>query len=204
MSEEVIAKTAIVFLADGFEEVEALTVVDYLRRAGVNVLTVAVPSDTMKRDNIVTSSHKVTMYADLSFKQFEKDFDERTADLVYTPGGMPGSINLSKCERVLSFITECFEKNKVVAAICAAPALVLSKTKVLTGKKWTCFPNMEDDADSTGTAGSTHLCDVPFVTDGNVVTGRGAGCTEQLAMELVRLLCGSEVAQKLKTKTVQR
>lgn len=197
-------KTAIVFLADGFEEVEALTVVDYLRRAGVTVKLVAVPSPTMKKDNVVESSHKVKVFSDLTFKEFKKEFATTLPDLTYAPGGMPGSINLSNNQDVLDFFNKCSDNGKYVCAICAAPALVLSKTHVLVGKKWTCFPGMQESANKEGIKGSTHIDTEPFVTDGNLITGRGAGAAEQFAMECVRLLCGQEVMQKIKVKSVQR
>lgn len=197
-------KTALVFLAEGFEEVEALTVVDYLRRSGVNVLTVGVPTDEMKKDNVVTSSHKVTVIVDLTWKQFEKDFGSNLPDLVYAPGGMPGSKHLAADKKVLAYFDKCFDANKFVTAICAAPALVLSKTHVLMGKKWTSFPGMKDMAEPTVLAGSTYTEDSPFVTDGNVITGRGAGCAEPFALELVRLLCGADKAKWLREKIVAR
>lgn len=197
-------KKALVFLADGFEEVEALTVVDYLRRAGVAALTVAVPTDEMKKDNMVTSSHKVTIIADYTWKQFQKEYADKLPDLVYAPGGMPGSINLSQNKEVLDFFDKCFEANKFVAAICAAPALVLSRTKVLLGKRWTSFPDMIDKAEPTVVASSTYVEDSPFVTDGNVITGRGAGAAEEFALELIWLLCGSDMSKKIHEKICAR
>ena len=105
-----------------------------------------------------------------------------------------------------------FENNKFVTALCASPAVVLSKTGVLKNKKWTCYPQMEknlseycgtkENADLL-TENSIHL-ESPFVTDGNLVTGRGPGATEQFAMELVRLLCGQEIMEKIKKASVQR
>lgn len=197
-------KTALIFLADGFEEVEALTIVDYLRRAGVAALTVAVPTDAMKKDNMVTSSHKITVVADYTWKQFEKEFTDKLPDLVFAPGGMPGSVNLGEDKKVLDFFDRCFDANKFVAAICAAPALVLSKTKALMGKKWTCAPGMEERAEGTVVAGSTYVNDRPFITDGNVITGRGAGAAEEMALELVWLLCGSETSKSLRGKICAR
>lgn len=194
----------VVFLADGFEEVEALTVIDYLRRAKVDVKTVAVPSATMKTANIVTASHNVTVFADLTFDEFERMYANALPDLVYAPGGMNGSKNLAASEKVLAFFQKCFDAGKYVSAICAAPALVLSKTDVLRNKKWTCYPDMEKQAVPEILKNSYYTASTPFVTDGNVITARGAGCAEQFAIELVRLLCGKDIAEHVKTSTIQR
>lgn len=198
---------AIVFLAEGFEEVEALTVVDYLRRARVEVTTVKVPTGEKIKGNaerMVVSSHRVPVIADETLDECAAKCKKALPDCVYAPGGMPGSLNLAATKQVLSIIQQCFDEGKIVAAICAAPAVVLSKTSVLKGKKWTCYPGMEKDADKEGTQGSTHVDNQPFVTDGNVVTGRGAGCAEQLAMELARILAGESEAERVHNASVQR
>lgn len=197
-------KNAVVFLADGFEEVEALTPVDYLRRAGVEVFTVAVPSATMNDPYIVTGSHKVPVIADYNFDEFKAEFSEDLPDLVFTPGGMNGSKNLAANDEVLSFIKKCNENGKHVAAICAAPALVLSKTGILKEKDWTCYPQMEEEVDPEDVEDSCHMENVPFVTSGNLTTGRGAGAAEEFAMELVKILAGDEAYNKIKIGTCQR
>lgn len=206
-------KEAVVFLTDGFEMVEALTPVDYLRRAGVEVTTVLVPSATMNDPYIAISSHKVPVIADMNFEEFKQNFMEDLPDMVFCPGGMPGSTNLAACPEVIDFVKKCFAQGKYVSAICAAPAVVLAKTGALKGKKWTCYPDMEknviqycgEEADPEKVlAGSQHVTDAPFVTDGTVITSRGAGCAEQFAMELIRLLCGEEIAKKIHDATVQR
>ncbi|MDD6930983.1 MAG: DJ-1/PfpI family protein [Treponema sp.] len=205
-------KTALVFLADGFEEIEAVTVIDYLRRAQIEVFTVAVPSKTMQNEKFATGSHNITIQADLTFREFQKKFSENLPDLLYIPGGIPGAPNNASCEDVIQFVKKMFENGKFVTALCASPAVVLSKTGVLKNKKWTCYPQMEkklseycgtkENADLL-TENSIHL-ESPFVTDGNLVTGRGPGATEQFAMELVRLLCGQEIMEKIKKASVQR
>lgn len=197
-------KNALVFLADGFEEIEALTPVDYLRRAGVEVFTVAVPSKTMNDPYIVISSHDVPVIADLKFEEFQEDFKEDLPDLIFIPGGMPGSSNCARNEELLNFIKKCFENQKQVSSLCAAPALVLSKTGILKGKNWTCYPGMEENVEPEDVEDSTHFENVPFVTDGNLTTGRGPGAAEEFAMELVKILCGQEVADKIKTTSCQR
>lgn len=204
-------KSAVVFLADGFEEIEALSPVDYLRRAGINVFTVAVPSKTMNDKYIVTSSHKVPVIADLSFDKFEEEFSNDLPDLIFCPGGMPGSSNLSDCSKLINFIKKCFLENKIISAICAAPAVVLAKTGCLKGKKWTCYPGMENNIASFCDLpideilkDSKHFDNKPFITDGNIVTGRGPGAAEEFAMELVRLMTDSKTATEISKGSCQR
>ena len=205
--------TCVVFLADGFEEVEALTPVDYLRRAGQEVYTVAVPSETMNDPYIVIGSHKIPVIADMSIEEYREQFTGQCPDLIFCPGGMNGSANLALSLDVGDAIKRSDGQKKLIAAICAAPAVVLAKAGVLTSKNWTCYPGMENDvAKYVGDAAlsenlmknSTHHRNVPFVTDHNIITGRGAGAAEQFAMELVRLTAGEEVYAKVKAATVQR
>lgn len=195
---------AVVFLADGFEEIEAFTVIDYLRRANILVTTVAVPSKTMESELIVKAAHGISVFADISFDEFKCNYNENLPDLVFVPGGMPGAVNVSLCTDVLDFIIKCFKNQKIVSAICAAPAVVLSKTGILKNKKWTCYPGMEENVDLSLVSGSSHLSTVPFVIDDNLVTGRGPGCAEQFSMELVGMLCGQEVVLRIKKASVQR
>lgn len=207
-------KSAVVFLADGFEEIEALTPVDYLRRSHeVEVSTVAVPSASMNDPYIVISSHKIPVIADLSFDEFKENFSNELPDLIFFPGGMPGSTNLAATPYLIEYAKKCFAAGKYVSAICAAPAVVLAKTGILKGKKWTCYPEMEKNITeycrneanpSEVLEGSEHLKGLPFVTDGTVITSRGAGAAEEFAMELVRLLCGPAMKEKLKNATCQR
>ena len=97
-------KTALVFLADGFEEIEAVTVIDYLRRAQIEVFTVALPSITMQNEKFATGSHNITIQADLTFREFQKKFSENLPDLLYIPGGIPGAPNNASCEDVIQFV----------------------------------------------------------------------------------------------------
>lgn len=205
---------ALVFLADGFEEVEALSPVDYLRRGGVDVMTVAVPSATMKDKYIVTGSHKIPVIADLSFDEFlGSESGSSLPDLIFFPGGFPGYKNLSINQELISYARKCFEEGKYVTAICGAPAAVLAKTGILKGKKWTCYPGMENEVQDFCEpgqkseellSGSSYQDSLPVVTDGTVITSRGAGTSEQFAMELLRVLEGEEVRDTVKVKTIQR
>lgn len=201
-------KKVVVFLADGFEEVEAFTPIDYLRRTNqVQLYTVAIPSPTMNNPYHAISSHKIPVVADLRLEEMLTMFKLELPDMIFCPGGMPGSSHLASEKRLMDFIKKCFAAGKYVSAICAAPAVVLAKTGALKGKKWTCYPDMEKNAfvEYKGELeGSCHTTEFPFVTDGTVITSRGAGCAEQFAMELVRLLCGEEMAKKIHDATVQR
>lgn len=201
-----------VFLAPGFEEIEALSPVDYLRRAKQDVILVALPV-AGNFGRLVTSSHNVTLQADKTFEEFTAEIGSDLPDAVFVPGGMPGSKNVAAFAPALDFIKKMFEQRKLVAAICAAPVVVLAKTGVLAGKRYTCFPGMNenlseycggDDVVAVAMEGAKHCPDEPFVVDGNVITGRGAGAAEQFAMAMVEYLCGAETAAKIKEATVQR
>ena len=187
-------KTAAVFFADGFEDIEALSPVDYLRRAGIEVITVGVKGTPFNDTMIVTSSHNVPMIMDMSFDAYLKQFGDNIPDCVICPGGGKGAINLSENTTLLSHLEKAWDKERLVAAICAAPAVVLGKTKIPAGKKWTCYPDMEGESKAEYQSGYSNKV---FVTDGNLVTSRGPGAAEEFAMELVRILAGEEVYRKV-------
>ena len=190
-------KNIVVLLADGFEEIEALTPVDYLRRAGDNVTLLAVKTSSV----LVTSSHKVRVTADMMLDSYLDSIGNELPDAIVVPGGIPGSPNIASTPKAISLLNEMFEKGKLVTAICAAPAVVLgAKTKILEGKKWTCYPNMQNNAPDYE---NNHV-DQPFVVSGNVITSRGAGAAEQFAMEIIRYLHDDETVEKIKKATVQR
>ncbi len=201
----------IVFLATGFEEIEALTPVDYLRRADQEVVTVAL-SVGGKEAPLVSGSHGIFVKADKTFDDFILNLTT-LPDAVIIPGGMPGAVNVAACEPALDFIKRMFQENKLVCAICAAPAVVLSKTGILAGRRYNCYPGMDRDiAKYCGskekaaelTKGARLCKDEPFVADGNLITGRGPGAAEQFAMAIVEKLCGKEKADKIKAASVQR
>ena len=200
----------VVLLAEGFEEIEAITPIDYLRRAGVEVEVAAIPVGG-KADLLVKGAHGITVKADLTFDELAMRGDD-LPDGVFVPGGMPGAANVGACELALDFIKNMFAQKKLVSAICAAPVVVLAKTGVLAGRNYTCYPGMKsfeeycggkDKADQL-TAGATLVPNEPFVADQNLITGRGPGAAEQFAMALVEYLCGKETAQKIKSASVQR
>ena len=201
-------KTVAVFFADGFEMIEALTPVDYLRRCGVNVITVSVPfsvEGSRPQDLInpyeVISSGGVVIKTDMTLFNYLEKFgtSEQSSnenvlpDAVVCPGGGNGAKNLSLCSQLLEYLEKCFDSGKIVAAICASPAVVLGKTKILKNKKWTCFPGMKDCALEEILSSSTHLdATLPnnrVVQDGTVLTSAAAGCSEEFALKLCKMLC---------------
>jgi 4-methyl-5(b-hydroxyethyl)-thiazole monophosphate biosynthesis len=178
------AKTAVVILAEGFEEVEALAPVDFLRRAGVRVTLAGVNS------MIVPSSRKIGVQADVLIKDVRDLFDA-----VILPGGMPGSTNLANAMEVSQFIKKMHAAGKLIAAICAAPAVVLTPLGILDGKKATCYPGCEKDFP----AGTVHLND-RVVRDGNVITSQGPGSSFEFAWEIAKELAGKETADLVRDK----
>ncbi len=171
------------FLANGFEEVEALAPVDILRRGDVEVKTVSITGS-----HLVESSHGVIVKADLLFEEIT-DFSD--ADLLMLPGGMPGSKNLDRHEGVRKTLKEQFEKGKRVAAICAAP-LVLASVGLLKGRKATIYPGMEsylgEDAEYTGAL---------VQEDGNVTTGAGPAASFPYGYKLLSYFVPAEKVEEI-------
>ena len=173
-------KTAVVFLADGFEECEGLLVVDLLRRAGIHVITASV----MGRKEIL-SSHQVTLLADAC----AEEVDFRNADVVVLPGGMPGTTHLGENSIVCKQCT-AFAADKYVAAICAAPS-VLAGLGLLVGKHATCHPAVEEKLSGAIVTGE------PVTVDGNIITGQGLGAGIPFALKLAEILAGKETADRI-------
>lgn len=168
-------------LAEGFEEIEAVTIIDVLRRAGLQVTTAFLDKNPVK------GAHDIMVTADRSI-------DEITSagfDTIVLPGGMPGSKNLKENNRVVSLVREIYAKGSYVSAICAAP-MVLEEAGVLKGKKATSYPGFEK-----GLSIDEYLKD-PVVVDKNVVTGRGPGCAIPFALKLVELFLNAGAADELK------
>lgn len=173
-----------VFLADRFETVEALAVVDILRRAEIEVETVSVTENTE-----VMSAQRIIVIAD-------KKFSERSlsdSDMIFLPGG-PGTGNYEKNELLPGEIREFYNSGRRVAAICAAPK-VLGHLGILEGKNATCFPGCE--ADLYG----ANIIREKVVTDGLVTTGIGMGASIEFGLELVRLIAGKDMEDKLALST---
>lgn len=189
-----------VFLAPGFEEIEALTSVDYLRRAGQEVVTVAVPAEGKKSaERTVVASHGISVVADAVLEDFASECDLALPDAVFFPGGMPGASNLAANAFLRSLVGDMEKAGKLVATMCASPAVFLSRTGILEGRKWTCYPGMDE-----GINQGTHVAGVPFVLDRQLLTGRGPGTAEQFAMEFVRVMAGADVAKKVHDGSCQR
>ena len=169
-----------VFLANGFEEVEALTPVDVLRRLGCEVKTVGVGG------RVITGSHGVPVTADLE----EKDVVTDGVEMVILPGGMPGTLNLEKSPVVRAAVEAAAQDGAWVAAICAAPS-VLGHLGLLEGHTATCYPGFEQELKGARTTGE------PVEVSGHFVTGRGAGAAMAFALRLGELLCGEEKVRKI-------
>lgn len=170
-----------VFLANGFEEVEAFTPIDYLRRCEeLKVLTVGVTGKN------VTGSHQITTISDILLLDVVLD----NIEMIVLPGGMPGTINLEKSIELSGIIDFCVERNIPIGAICAAPS-ILGHKGVLKGRNATCADGFEDEL-----YGATISHD-PVVKDGNIITARGAGVSNQFAFALVEVLTSTERASKL-------
>ena len=176
-------KKVCVLLADGFEEIEGLTVVDLLRRAKIYVDTISIMDDY-----IVHGAHGINVQTEDLFD--EVDFDE--FDMVVLPGGMPGTRYLGECRPLTELLLQFFREGRKVAAICAAPS-VLGGLGILEGKKAACYPGFEDKL-----KGAEVVFD-QVVRDGNVTTSRGMGTAIPFALDLVSQLVSEEKAQELKT-----
>ena len=167
------------FLANGFEEVEALLPLDLMRRAGLEVKTVGVGGKD------VTGSHGITVKADM----IDSDLSDNSPECVILPGGMPGTKNLDASPVVHKALDCALENNSLICAICAAP-MILGKRGILRGKKATCFPGFEEYLEGATVGGRA-------VRDGQVITGVGMGAALEFGIEIVAALCGREAADKL-------
>jgi len=175
-----------VLLARGFEEVEAVTPADFLNRAGIEVLLTGV------QEKNVRGSHNIAIAADYTLDELPDDLDG-----VVIPGGMPGAKNVASSIGAVELIRSLHKKGKLVAAICAAPAVVLEKAGVIAGKKATCFPGFEKHFTQTD------FSDERVVVDGNIVTSRAPGTAAEFSLKLVEILAGKKAADKIYDGTLQ-
>lgn len=176
-------KHSYLFLAPGFEEIEALATVDVLRRAEMTVITVAVTDGT----KTVTGAHGVKVEADLHIK----DADLSNAEWLICPGGMPGAANLAASPEVSAALTAQFKKGGKIAAICASPALVLEPLGILAGREATCYPGME------GYIVTGKPQEAPVVAHANLITGNGPASTLRFALAIVRNSKGEDIAEQV-------
>ena len=172
----------LVFLANGFEETEAVAPVDILRRNGKDVVTVGIG------DDVITSSHGVTVVPDVT--EIETALSDEI-EMIVLPGGMPGTLNLEKSRTVQDAIDFCAANGKYIAAICAAPSII-GKKGLLKGKKATCFPGFEDFLEGAEFTGE------PVEHDGNIITARGAGVAAEFGLKLVEVLSGKPASDKIR------
>ncbi|MBQ8344929.1 MAG: DJ-1/PfpI family protein [Clostridia bacterium] len=176
----------VMFLAQGFEEVEALCPLDLLRRAGLEVVTVGIGG----RD--ITGAHGICVRADVADHELDPICD---AEMIFLPGGMPGTLHLGESETVRSCILHAWQGGRYLAAICAAPS-ILGDMGLLQGKEAICYPGFEDRL--TGATVSTKK----IVVDGNVITAAGMGVALEMGLTLVTLLCGEEKACALRSAVI--
>lgn len=180
------AKKVLAVIAEGFEEVEAVTPIDLLRRAGAEVVIAAL--DDLK----MTGSHGIILFADIKLSAVTDQFD---ALLLH--GGNPGAQNLAASVQVSQTIKTFYNSGKIVAAICAAPALVLAPTGILEGKTVCCFPGCENHF---GT--STKVSFDPVVTDGTLITSRGLGTAHAFSLAIIEALLGKDIRDKVAKATL--
>lgn len=176
----------VICMAENFEEVEGLMVVDLLRRANIDVTMVS-----MTGNKEVTGSHNITVKTDALFE--EADID--AADMIVLPGGMPGTRNLQAHQGLAVKLQEFHKQNKMLAAICAAP-LVLGCNHILEGKKACCYPGFEEELLGA------EVVYQPVTVDGNIITSRGLGTTLLFGCEIIAHFMGKEKAEEIKEKVI--
>jgi len=182
-------KKAVVLLADGFEDAEAITPIDYLQRAGIEVTAVSI-----SQSQIVTSRWGgIKLLAGTTIAEFLKVTAEEKIewDAVICPGGMPGAANLAASQEVSGLLKKMSANGKLICAICAAPVIVLSPLGLIKGKKFTCYPGMEEKAQGGV------FCNARVVVDGNIITSRAAGTSGEFAIAIIEKLLDKETAEKI-------
>ena len=170
-----------VFLADGFEECEAIAPIDILRRGGIEVKTVGIGKSQ------ITGSHSITVNCDLT----ENEIDLKKIDGIILPGGMPGTLNLDGSDTVQRVLKYTYENGLLIGAICAAP-LILGRKGYLKGKKATCFTGFENELIGANVINS------PVVCDGNIITAYGAGAAFEFGFALLNTIKGEEFTKNLR------
>ena len=177
-----------VLLGTGFEEMEALTPVDLLRRAGVTVMTVGI------NGKMIRGSHGIALEADIELAQM----DLTGMDMIVLPGGMGGVASVRACPEALDALRFAWDNEKYVAAICAGPT-VLADLGITNGKNATCYPGC------TGGMGEAKLAEnQAYVIDGRLITGTSAGCAVKFSLALVEVMAGPDVARKIADQIVIR
>lgn len=175
-----------VHLADGFEEIEAVTIIDVLRRAEFEVTIISITQNLE-----VTGSHNIKITTDQLFE----DTNYKTIDMIILPGGMPGSVNLNNHSGLRKEIIEFNINGKQLGAICAAP-LVFGELGILKNKNATCYPGFETQLKGANTTGKN------IELAGNIITGKGVGVTMQFALKIVEMFKGKKFAEELAAKMI--
>lgn len=181
-------KKILVLLAEGFEEIEAVTPIDVLRRAGLDVIVAGVGQKT------VAGNNGIKIEADILLEEYQG-----LPDAVFLPGGMRGATKLRASEKVADLLRRMNAEGKWVTAICASPAIVLAPTGILQGKQATCYPGFEKNFDA-----QIKFSEERVVTDGHVVTSRGPGTAMEMSIDLVEKLVSKEVAADIKQKLLMK
>lgn len=171
----------VVFLANGCEEVEALTQIDVLRRGGIETMGVSITAD-----KVINGAHNIDFMADCTI--FDIDFDK--VDMVVLPGGLVGRNNLMASKEVVTVCKKFNELGKYVAAICASPS-VLGENGILQGRKVVCYPGFENQCH-----GAEIILGENVVKDGNIITSRGPATAMEFAIEIIRVISGDDIAEK--------
>ena len=180
----------LLFLADGFEEIEALTQVDYLRRAGVEVTTVGLNGE------FACGTRKIIVKADTTIDKVDYTSD---VEMVILPGGLGGMNAIMNSQKACSIVKQAEKDGKYVTAICASPT-IFAHLDMVEGKKCVCYPGMESELIEAGGI----YTDMPVVTDGKMITARAAGASEEFSFELIRVLCGDDKAQEVRKSICAR
>ncbi len=170
-----------VFLAKGFEEIEAITPIDVLRRANLDVKTIGIGG------KIIEGTHGIKIEADLEIE----NLNINDIDGIILPGGMPGTTNLSKNEKLKDIILKCNEKKQMIAAICAAPS-ILGEMGILKDKKACCYPGFEDKLLGANIS-SEEVC-----VSENIITSKGPGTALNFSLKIVEYICGKEIKEKVR------
>lgn len=182
------SKKVLIVLADGFEEIEAVTPIDVLRRAGLEVTVAGVGKKEIE------GAHGITIQTDIILEKYQE-----IPDCIVLPGGMPGASNLSQSKELGQLLTKMNQEKRLIGAICASPAVVLAPRGLLDGKKATCYPGFEKNLSS-----KTSFTTERVVHDGNIITSRGPGSAFEFALELAEKLVGAKEVQRLSEAMVAK
>lgn len=169
------------FLAEGFEEIEALCPLDLMRRAHLEVTTVGIGGKYVK------GAHGITVEADIC----DKDYTGADVEMIFLPGGMPGTLNLAASDTVMQAVKDAHAEDLYIAAICAAPS-ILGDMGILNGKRAVCYPGFEDRL--TG----AQIPEQKVVLDGKLLTAKGMGAALDMGLEIINIFCGEETANDLR------